>query len=269
MLFLSALAQSRGVWSVSPADPAVGDTIHVVRVLPGPPGIRARPGPLPATNLLEPLGDARVVARGDRLLIGYDFTAFEPGEHAIAMPAVELLYADGTAELVLGDTARIRVRSVLPPGDSVPAPKPSLAPVPRARRSPAPALALMGVVLGGATLWAFRRRRVRGRPDSPAPDAPPVEPPLERWIAAGEVRAAASATADRLRRALARAEPSAHTALDVDACIAALRRARSDWPLEDLEDALRALERARFAPAVPSDVLALADQVTILVGRIG
>ena len=90
-LVVFTLSQAPAVWTVSPADPAVGDTIHVVRVLPGPPGTRARPGPLPATSLLEPLGDVRVVTRGDRLLIGYDFTAFEPGEHAIAMPVVELL----------------------------------------------------------------------------------------------------------------------------------------------------------------------------------
>lgn len=265
---LLALAQGAPVWTVSPAGPAVGDTIHAVRLLPGPPGTRARPGPLPATNVLEPLGDPRVVARGDRLLIGYDFTAFEPGEHAIAMPAVELLYADGTAETVVGDTARVRVRSVLPPGDSLPAPRPSLGPLARDARTPAPLITLVGVVVGSAALWAVRRRRTRPRPPPRVFEVPEADPSLARWVGAGELRAAAAATADRLRRAVAGAEPRAHAGLSVEECLAALRQARPEWPLEDFEDTLRALERARFAPAVSSDVLALADQVTILIERI-
>lgn len=254
---------------MTPPNPAVGDTIRAVRVLPGPPGTRPRPGSLAATDRLEPLGEPQVVIRGDRVLIGYAFGLFEPGEHAVPMPSVELLYPDGRAETVVGDTARVRVRSVLPAGDTLAAPQPSLGPVPRAARSPGALLVLIGAVLTGAAVWGVRRRRVAGRPAPPGVASAAVEPPLERWVGAGEVRAAAATTAVRLRRVLASREPSAHTGLSVEECLAALRRSRPQWPLDDLEDTLRLLERAQFAPAVPADVLALADQVTILVERIG
>jgi hypothetical protein len=39
--------------------------------------------------------------------------------------------------------------------------------------------------------------------------------------------------------------------------------------LEEIEDVLRALERARFAPAVPHDVLLLEEQVGMLTERLG
>lgn len=225
-----------------------------------------------ASALVEPLGEPSVTPRGDRLVIRYRFAVFEPGEHAVAMPPVELVHVDGTAETVLGDTALVRVASVLPAGDSVPSPKPSLGPVPRAVRKPGPLIVLISLVLGSAGLWAVRRRRVGTRPasdtlDAAQPRPADPEPPLARWVGAGEVRAAASVAAEWLRRALEQAEPRARVSLSTEECLAVLRDARPEWPLDDLADALHALERARFAPAVSSDVLALVDQTRILIAR--
>ena len=43
---------------------------------------------------------------------------------------------------------------------------------------------------------------------------------------------------------------------------------RPEWPLGDLADVARALERASFAPAIPSDVIALADEAHVLLGSL-
>lgn len=112
--------------------------------------------------------------------------------------------------------------------------------------------------------WAVTRRRRRRRRESEAAPAAPAAPPVERWIAAGEARAVAAVVADRLRNRIAELAPEADRALSAEECIGVLERRRPDWPLRDLSDALRALERARFAPAVPGDVAALVRQVGAL-----
>jgi hypothetical protein len=86
-----------------------------------------------------------------------------------------------------------------------------------------------------------------------------------RWIAAGEGRAVAAVAAERLRDHLARSVPEAGRALSTDECIAVLEERRRDWPLRELGETLRGLERARFAPAVPGEVALLVDQVESLV----
>jgi hypothetical protein len=47
-----------------------------------------------------------------------------------------------------------------------------------------------------------------------------------------------------------------------------LRLRRPSWPLGELEELLHALERARFAPAVPDDVLILEEHATALGKRL-
>jgi hypothetical protein len=73
---------------------------------------------------------------------------------------------------------------------------------------------------------------------------------------------------ERVRRRLAALVPEAGIALDVEECMNVIRKERPDWPHRELADLLRTLERACFAPAVPSDVLAVADDVDELLGRL-
>jgi hypothetical protein len=243
--------------------------VYLSRVLPASPRVRARPQPLPSAPTVEPLADPVVEARGEVLVLRYAVAVFEPGAPRIAMPPVELFYPDGNTETVLGDTAEVRVRSVLPPGDSLPPPRPSLAPVPRARRSGAPAAVFVSLVVAGTGAWLIRRKRVGPRPGAPQPDGPPASPPLHTWVEAGELRAAAAALADQLRQTIAGLEPAAEAGLSTEALLVILRRRCPAWPLGEIEDVVRALERARFAPAVPHDLLALGEQVSALAERLG
>lgn len=264
----SLRAQTRAVWEARPVAVTVGDTVYLTRTLPAAPGVRVRPQPLARTPAVEPLTDPAVEQRADLVTVRYAVAVFEPGEQRIGMPAIELLYPDGNNETVLGDEALVTVRSVLPAGDSLPPPRPSLAPLPRPLRSRAPFLLVVGVVVMGSGAWAMVRRRQRPRPGGPEGGAPPAGPPLEQWVEAGELRAAAASVAERLRLTLEALEPGAGAGLPTDAVMTVLRLRRPAWPLSELEQLLHALERARFAPAVPDDVLILDQQVTALAGRL-
>ena len=252
----------------SPGSVTVGDTVYLSRTLPAAPGVRVRPQPLARTPVVEPLTEPIVERRADLVTVRYAVAVFEPGEQRIAMPAVELLYPDGNSETVLGDEAVVLVRSVLPPGDSLPDPRPSLAPVPRPLRSRAPLLLLAGAVVAGSGAWAMARRRLRPRPQAKEGQGLPAGPPLQAWVEAGELRAAAASVAERLRRTLERLEPGAGAGLPTDAVMAVLRLRRPTWPLGELEELLHALERARFAPAVPDDVLILEERAAGLTQRL-
>jgi hypothetical protein len=109
---------------------------------------------------------------------------------------------------------------------------------------------------------------VRPRPGTPEDAAHPAEAPLQTWVEAGELRAAAASVTERLRRALERLEPDAAAGLPTDALLAVLRLRRPSWPLSEIEELLHALERARFAPAVPDDVLILEAQAEDLAERV-
>jgi len=281
----SLTGQGPATWAAAPASVTVGDTVYLTRTLPASPQVRVRPQPLASTAVVEPLADPVVELLGDVLVLRYAVAVFEPGVQRIAMPQVELFYPDGNTETVLGDTALVRVRSVLPPGDSVPPPRTSLAPLPRPRRSGTAAVMLVSLVVAGTGAWVIVRKRVGPRPrplEAIAPavtaplrawveagDAPAVTAPLRAWVEAGELRAAAAALADQLRRTIAGLEPGAEAGLPTEALLAVLRRRCPGWPLAEIEDVLHALERARFAPAVPHDVLSLAEQVGMLTERLG
>jgi hypothetical protein len=257
ILLVALLAQGPG-WSVSPASPAVGDTVRLVRVVPASAAVRPRLQPLSRSQTLEPLADPVALERDSALVVRYEVTFFAPGRQSIPMPPMELRYPTGRTDVVDGDTARVDVRSVLPGGDSVPPPKPSAAPLARDERRPMPlALLVSGVVLVTVG-WAWLRRRVR----VPRRVVPPVTSPLpvqlERWVAAGEARAAAAYAGEGLREVLARAAPEADRSLEGERVIAVLERTHPDWPLRELADVLRALERATFAPAVGEDVVSVA-----------
>ena len=78
----------------------------------------------------------------------------------------------------------------------------------------------------------------------------------------------AAFAADRFRAALMRAAPEAERSLDTEQVIALLERSRSDWPLRDVADVLRTLNRACFAPAVPADVLEVVERAERLAAEL-
>jgi hypothetical protein len=242
----------------------VGDTVTVVRTIAAPADVRARAQPLGSSLLIEPLADPLVYRNSQGIAIRYTFATFEAGRHPVEVPPVEMVYRDGRVALLPGDTAWVTVRSLLPQGDSLPEPKASLGPVARYPTRLAPLGLLVGLVMLGTGTWVAARRRVRPRTGG-IPSVPPAgPPPLMRWIAAGEGRAVAAVAAERLRNRIAQLLPEAGRALSVEECIAVLEEHRTDWPVRDMSELLRALERARFAPAVPSEVALLVDQVEMV-----
>ncbi len=265
---LLLIALQAPVWSAAPGAATVGDTVRLVRRLSAPPDVQARLQTLDASPLLEPLSPPRAAYAEGALTILYTVALFQPGEHAIPMPSAELLYPDGRVETVLGDTAWITVASVLPADDHVPPALPALAPVTRAARTPLPLIVMTCAVLLGTVAWGAARRRTGPvAPDDPAAAARPPAP-VDRWMSAGEPRAVAAVTADAMRGLIAELVPQAGRHLDTEECLEVLRAAEVDWPLRDLSELLRALERARFSPAVPSDVVELVEQAERLAERL-
>jgi hypothetical protein len=61
--------------------------------------------------------------------------------------------------------------------------------------------------------------------------------------------------------------PQAEPSLDLRAWLRTVED-RSEWPLRELAEVMRALERASYAPAIPSDVIALADETQVLLQAI-
>jgi hypothetical protein len=267
---LAALAVQGGAWAVRPVAPTVGDTVRIERLVPAPGGVFGRARPLQASDVIEPLLPPEIVPAEGGLRVRYAVAVFAPGHLALAMPALELVYPDGAVELVLGDTAEIDVASVIPDTLARPAPRPSLAPIARVGRSPAPLLALLGSVSVLLVLWTalYRRgRRSAAPPTAPAAAVPPL--PLMRWLGLGERRAVASLAADRLRRQLEAHVPAAGRGLPLDDCLAVLARERADWPLQEIEAVLTALDRARFAPLTGDDAAELVDRVDVLLEQLG
>jgi len=271
MLLALVLAALQGgvAWRTAPAAPAVGDTVLLERLLPAVSGARARTRGLDASDLVEPLGPPVVVTTPDGLRVRHRLALFAPGVHALPMPAIELLHPDGAVEVVLGDTAFVRVASVIPDTVEAPAPMPSQAPLGRPVRRPGRAAVPVAVVAALTMLWLGWRLRPRRntRPDA-RPDDPPSDPPLMRWLAAGERRAVATVAVHRLRAAVAAQVPDAARAPTARDWAAAVAAARPAWPVDELADVLRALERARFAPLGADDLAELVDRADVVRGRL-
>jgi hypothetical protein len=62
--------------------------------------------------------------------------------------------------------------------------------------------------------------------------------------------------------------PEAEPSLDLKDWLHTVEAHRPDWPLRELSEVMQALERASFAPAIPSDVIALADEAQVIVQTI-
>jgi len=260
-LVLLLALQAADPWIISPPAPTVGDTVVVERLVPVGADARLRAQPLGSSLLVEPLADPVVLRSDSGVLMRYVLALFEPGRHAVAMPSAEALYRDGRVEQIAADTAWITVAAVLPAQDSLAPPRPSQPPLARFPTRRLPLAILAGAVVAGMIGWAVWRRRRRAAPSDVAPVPAVGAAPLARWVSAGEARAVAAVAAERLRARIASLEPRAARTLSAEECITVLEEARSDWPLRAVADTLRGLERARFAPAVATDVEALVVRV--------
>lgn len=264
MMLLALVAALQGTsWVATPAGATVGDTIVLERIMPVPPGAHGRTRMLDAGELVEPLGLPEITPVPDGLRIRHTIALFGPGIHALSMPAIELLHPDGTVEVVLGDTAFVRVAAVIPDSLETPEAMPSQAPLARPVRRPGRAAAPAAVVLIVLATWlAWWRRTAREVAPPPEPVAG-IEQPLMRWLAAGERRAVASVAVHRLRAAVAAAVPEAERTATVSEWQTLVAAAQPAWPVVELGDILRALERARFARLGADDLVELVDRADV------
>ena len=268
------IASSMLVWQVASwhADPnrvTVGDTVVLEReVVVADPAASLNLQPLASSDLLESLGAPQLIRAADGFVARYTVALFQPGEHTIKMPDLELLYADGRTETLVGGTAFLAVSSVLPESDSLPPLRAFRPPVMRNVTRTIPTALLVMSVVALTTVWGAVRRRSQPRPAWERVDDVD-DPPVMRWIAAGENRAVATVAMHRVRSRVAQLLPQAGQSLHLQSLhleewLQVIETQRPDWPQRDLGDVMRALERASFAPAIPSDVIALADEAETL-----
>jgi hypothetical protein len=85
----------------------------------------------------------------------------------------------------------------------------------------------------------------------------PEEEMVHRWADAGERRIVAGIAALRLREAIARQLPAAHTSLDTAAVLHEIEHQRPSWPQDELRATLLALDGLRFAPARADNAMEL------------
>ncbi len=267
MVVLAAVFQAAG-WTVTPATVTVGDTVRLVRQIPASPDVVPRVPQLQQTAAVEPLSDPVVGYTEGVVRVVFTVAFFEPGDHSVAMPVIELLDADGVVERVPGGTARVTVASVLPTRDPLPDPKPSLGPLARNRLRPELLMAFIAASVALIVAVLILRQRRDARPEWRLPSYEPEEPRLLTWIRAGEPRAVVAAAADGLRFRIAAVVPDAGSQLTTDECMHVLEQQQPAWPLREIKELLRALDRARFAPAIPTDVIELAEHAKQLSGQL-
>ncbi len=257
-------------WTVSPETVTVGDTVFLTRRIITDEAVQARVEPGVSESAVELLSDPRVSYSEGTVVVRIAMALFESGRHAIRAPDIELVHPDGRRVRVPGDSVSVSVESVLPADDSLPPPRPPIEPMRRSVTRAEPLALLVGLTLVTTIAWGLVRRHPRARPVWPA-DAPTAGlAPVEEWLGAGEPRAVAAAAAGHLRDAIARADPSVGRQLSTDECVTALEDRHADWPVPELRETLEALDRARFAPAVATDLVALterADRLASLFGR--
>ncbi len=239
--------------------PTVGDTIWVERVVAVAPQYLAQ---LPEWELegdVELLGTPVLRRHGDSVTVAFPLVAWRPGNHAVSVPGPRLIAPDGRVDEVRASPRTITVASVLPdtPKDSLPV-RPEAGVIKRPTVSWLPMILLLLVagllMIPSWWLW-LRRGRAAARTSDPPLAAP--EPPLERWIDAGEHRAVLAAATGSVREAVAIRLPEAHIGLETDACIVALLEADTTWDTAPVAALIQELDRARFAPEGADDVLDL------------
>ncbi len=256
---LLLLAAQTSAWTISPSVVTIGDTIQITRRFTTTPDVWVRLHPLESTLELEPLVLPRWAHSEGELTIVYSIAMFTPGRHGVPMPDIEIVHADGQLEIVVGDTAWIEVESVLPAEDPGVVPRPSQPPVARHRTSTMPLAGLLAAFLLTTGAWFTVRRRRGRRPRLEEADESVAGPPIDIWVASGESRAVAAVVADRLRNAIARRVPQASRHLHTEECIEAVLESERGDLGKQIAEVLRALERARFSPAAPADVLEVVD----------
>ncbi len=258
------------VWSVAPTPSTIGDTVVLEReIAVADPTASLRLAPIEGSLLVEPLAGPEAITASDGFIVRYVVALFETGDHTIPMPDIELVYPTGRLETRVGGEAFVTVLSVLPQGESLPAPRASREPIPRNVLRTAPAILLVMGVVALTVGWGLVRRRSRLRPvwagvGKGGEDASPVS----RWIAAGEPRAVATVTTHEVRVRVQQYVPEAEPSLDLEDWLHTVEAHRPDWPLRELSEVMQALERASFAPAIPSDVIALTDEAQVIVQTI-
>ena len=267
-LAIVLLMTQTSVWTVSPSVASVGDTVRVTRRVSAGPEVRSTVLSLEPSEAFTPLSAPIVAYSEGDIVIRYQLAFFETGELAVAMPDIEIGYPDGRTSVVAGETAVVHVRSVLPADDNLPPPQPSLGPISRVQRSLTPAISMVGVILIFLAAWALWRRRTLPRPTWSGSTDQTVEIPLQQWMMAGETKAVVAAVSDRLRNAIEDLLPAAGRQLSTQEFFELVTANRPDWPGREIEDTLRSLDRALYAPAVPSDLALLVDQVDDLVKSI-
>ena len=261
LALLVILAFQTPVWTVSPSGVTVGDTVRVTRRIVADPDVRPSAPPLARSTAVEPLAPPVVAYSEGAVVIRYTLAFFETGRLVVAMPDIELLHANGTVEFISGDSVRVDIRTVLPSGDSLPAPIGFVSPIAIETRTITPLIILLAMTLLFLGIWVYQRSRIQPRPGWESATVDATELPIMEWIRAGESRAVVSALADRLRLAVEVALPDATRGLSTDKCIEVIRQSDLAGPGREVEDLLRSLDRARFAPAVPTDVALLVEQV--------
>jgi len=252
--------------------PTVGDTIWVTRTIDLPPGRSLRASEWEVADPVELLGPPRIALRGGSADVSYPLAVWRAGSHTVRVPGPLLLSADGGVDSLGAETVTLRVASVLPR----PATDPSLRPQPRADFVARPAttavplllLLVLAIALLAPIHWWWRRRGRPVRKTAAADIAGSAKPPLEQWADAGESRAVAAAAMSSLRAALAARLPGAPPSLDTEAVLAHVAEQKPDWPLAELGEVLRALDRVRFGDDALPDALGLARRAAELEPRL-
>jgi hypothetical protein len=268
VLAILLLTMQTSIWTVSPPAVTVGDTVRITRRVSADPDARSAVLALATTAAYIPLSAPTVAYSEGAVVVRYQLAFFETGDHPVVMPDLELAYAGGRIDVVPGDTAWIHVISVLPAEDDPPLPRASLGPIARAQHSFSPAIFIATFIVVCLVAWALWRRRTSPRPLWNGSTQEAADAPLQQWIMAGESKAAVGVVADRLRDAIESGLPAAGRQLSTQECLRVIETNRPDWPRRDIEEVLRSLDRAQYAPAVPSDVALIVDQVDDLVSVI-
>lgn len=251
--------------------PTVGDTVWLERTIVAAASRRVEPRRLEGVaGEFDPLGAPAIERTGGRAVLRWPVAFWTTGRHEVMLPAVLLTGEDGRVDSVPPAPVSVAVASVLPRavGESLPAPQPPAEVVPVRRRAWWPALGAL-LAAAAATWLAWRWWMGRGSPPA-EPGGPAIAAaPVDRWAAAGEVRAVAHAAAARLRGAIAAACPPAHEGLDTERCLRLLADREPGWPHDELARCLRRLDLLRFGPdAAATDPLALWAEADRLAGRL-